>query len=312
MGRGGAGGDRGRRLGLQPAGRGRGLPRPGPEARRGADADRARGHSRGLRRRRQAALGGGEGGRLGPGRARVRRQHPRHGRRRGADERQRLRRRAGAGAGVGHGLHRGGKRAPDARRARLPLPRLGHRRARGRRRGELRPGRGRRRGREGGDGRDAPQAQGGAALGDQDLRLHLRQPRRSQGRGTLGRTAAGRCGCPGVGAGRGQALAQARELRRERRQRDHGRRAGGDGGRRGCWSTSASGSLWSPRSRCSARSNGPTSGGCRSDRDEGAGLLAQGLAPAADRAGAGCAGAGGRLLVLAARLLAGGGRPTWR
>ena len=49
-----------------------------------------------LRRRRPAAVGRGEGRRLGPLRARVRGQHPRHRGRRGEDERQRLRRPAGA------------------------------------------------------------------------------------------------------------------------------------------------------------------------------------------------------------------------
>ena len=47
-----------------------------------------------LRRRGAPSLGRGEGRGLGALRARVRRQHPRHGRRRRADERQRLRRRS--------------------------------------------------------------------------------------------------------------------------------------------------------------------------------------------------------------------------
>ena len=51
----------------------------------------------------------------GPVGDRVRRQHPRHGRRRGADERQRLRRRAGAGARVGRDRQPPAARAPRAR-----------------------------------------------------------------------------------------------------------------------------------------------------------------------------------------------------
>ena len=85
---------------------------PRPEAGRRADRARARRDARPLRRRRAAALGGGQGRPLGPDRARVRDQHPRHGRRRGADERERVRRRAGGGPGVGHGLRAGRRRAP--------------------------------------------------------------------------------------------------------------------------------------------------------------------------------------------------------
>ena len=55
---------------------------------------------------------------------RVRREHPRHGRRRGADERERLRRRAGAGARVRRRRDGRGRRAARAGPARLRLPPL--------------------------------------------------------------------------------------------------------------------------------------------------------------------------------------------
>ncbi len=124
----------------------------------------------------------------------------------------------GAGAGVGHGLHRGGQRAPDPGAARLSLPRLGHRRARGRRRGELRPGRGRCRGVK-------------ATMAEMRRKRKEAQP---SGIKTFGSTfvnpddprAEGRsagqlldaAGARGPGAGRRPALAEARELRRERRR----------------------------------------------------------------------------------------------
>ena len=44
-------------------------------------------------------------------------------------------------------------------------------------------------------------AQGGAALGDQDLRLHLQEPRRPPGRGPQRGRAAGRGGCRGLTVG---------------------------------------------------------------------------------------------------------------
>ena len=137
-----------------------------------------------LRRRRPPALGRGEGRRLGPRRARVRRQHPRHRRRGGADERQRLRRPAGRGARVGRGLHR--RRAPSAaRRTQLGFAyRSSNLRA-----GEvvsraafrLRPGDPAAiRATPGGDARAPPR---GPALGDQDLRLDLQEPRGRARRG---------------------------------------------------------------------------------------------------------------------------------
>ena len=87
----------------------------------------------------------------GPVGHRVRRQHPRHGRRRGADERERLRRRARARARVGRRRDGDRRRAPHAGPARLRLPPLQPRPARGRRarllpaRAQRRPSRSRRR-----------------------------------------------------------------------------------------------------------------------------------------------------------------------
>ena len=86
-----------------------------------------------LRRRRAPAAGRGARRARGPQRARVRREHPRHGRRRGEDERERLRRRPRARARVGRG--RDARAAPSAARAgraRLRLPALEPRAARGR------------------------------------------------------------------------------------------------------------------------------------------------------------------------------------
>ena len=81
-----------------------------------------------LRRRHAAAVGRREGGGLGPRRARVRDQHPGHGRRGGADERERLRRRARRGARVGRRLRRLRDRAPPSRQPRLRVPAIGARR----------------------------------------------------------------------------------------------------------------------------------------------------------------------------------------
>src|SRR5918994_2480848 len=165
-------------------------------------------------------------GACGPG---VRSQHPRHGGRRGAHERERLWRRARPGPGVGNALHRRGLRAQGAQRAGLPLPGFGSSRRRGRRRRELRPRRGRPRGGQGPNGRDEEEAQGGTALRHQDLRLDLRQPRGPACRGPLGGSAA-RCRRGSrPPPRRGEAVREARELRREHRRSHHRRRVGGDG-----------------------------------------------------------------------------------
>ena len=76
-----------------------------------------------LRWRRAASLGGREGRGLGADRARVRDQHPGHGRRRGADERERVRRRARRGLEWVDVCDRGRRRAPRAGSARLPYRR---------------------------------------------------------------------------------------------------------------------------------------------------------------------------------------------
>ena len=122
--------------------------------------------ARGCRRSRP----GGPRGAVGD---RVRREHPRHGRRRGADERQRLRRRARSGARVGADRDRRGLRAPRAAGARLRLPPLEPRD--GRDRGARRPA-----ARRGGR-RDAVKA----TLEEMRRRRHEAQP---QGIKTFGST----------------------------------------------------------------------------------------------------------------------------
>ena len=123
---------------------------------------------------------------------RVRDQHPRHRRRRGADERQRLRRPAGARCSSG-------SRSATADRAPSAAPRRSSASptaARTSRAGEVvarasfalspgRPG-----GDQGDAGVDARPPARGAALGDQDLRLDLQEPRRRARRGPLRRAAA--------------------------------------------------------------------------------------------------------------------------
>ena len=125
---------RGRRLGVEPAGSGRGRPRTRDEARQGPCADRTGRHAAALRRRRAPAGRLRACGERGPDRDRVRREHPRHGRRGRADERERLRRRARARARAGRGRDGRGRRAPHARPARLRLPQIEARTRRGRRR----------------------------------------------------------------------------------------------------------------------------------------------------------------------------------
>ena len=122
--------------------------------------------------------------RLGAGRARVRDQHPGHGRRRGADERQRLRRRARPGPRVGRRLHRRRGRAPRARTSSASPTGA---RTWGRARSSRAPRSGSREGDvaeiKAHPRRDARQAPRGAAVRDQDLRLDLQEPRRRARRG---------------------------------------------------------------------------------------------------------------------------------
>ena len=125
-----------------------------------------------------------------------------------------------------------GLRAPNAGRARVRLQALGAtqrggggaRLVRARRR---RPGR-----RQGDARRNARQAPRGAAIRDQDLRLHLQEPgpRRA---GVEGRTAGlllAEAGAQEIADRRCSPLAQARQLRREHGLGDDRRRARGDGG----------------------------------------------------------------------------------
>ena len=223
-GRGGPGGRR-RRLGLEPAGRRRGLPRPGPEARRRAGDGRARRRAAALRRRRPPALGRGEGRRLGPLRTRVRGQHPRHG---GGAVKMNANAYGGQLAAVLEWVEvctpsGSERRGPEELGFAYRRSNLGPRR--GRRPRLLRPGGRRPRGGQGDAGLDARAAPRGAAVGDQDLRLDLQEPggraRRRPHRGTAAR--GGRVPRP---TGRWRPLlAEARQLRRERRRGDDRRRA---------------------------------------------------------------------------------------
>ena len=168
-----------------------------------------------------AAIGSGQGRPLGADRPGVRHQHPWHRRRRREDERQRLRRRACGRAGMGQRLRAGRGRAPRPERARLRA--TGNRtsaRARScRARRSPWPSRSRRC--EGDAGRDAGEAPGGAALGDQDLRLDLQEPRRPARRGTERREAARRRGrpWPRVGGARFSQSTRTSSRTRARRRR---------------------------------------------------------------------------------------------
>ena len=223
-----------RRLRIQPARLGRGLPRPGDEAGRRPDPDRAGRDAGAL----PAAAHGcprrpPEGGGVGPGRPRVRREHPGDRRRGGPDECQRLRRRARQGARGGHGLHR--RPAP---RAAQP-DQLGFR-YRGSDLGE----------REVVTGAtfalsEANPADVKATMGEMRRRRKEAQP---SGIKTFGSTfvnpedprAEGRsagqlldaAGCARPRDRRGPPLAEARQLRREHGRGDDGRHPRGDGRRR--------------------------------------------------------------------------------
>ena len=220
---------RGRRLGIQPPGLRRGRARAGAEARRGAELGRAGGDPCCLRRRRPAALCDREGRAVGADRAGVRDQHPGDGRWSGADERQRLRRRAGRVLEWVDVCTPGGpsRRTPED---------LGF----SYRRSNLRPG------------EVVARASFGLAEGDVDeikatLAAMRAQRREAQPSGikTFGstfknpaeagggpdcRTAARGGGLPGASGRRRAVLAQACELRGERRGGDDRGHPGPDGG----------------------------------------------------------------------------------
>ena len=196
------------------------------EIEREGDADR-------LRRRRAAAVGRGEGRRLGADRARVRDQHPGHGRRRGADERERLRRPARRGARVGRRLHRRRRRAPrapdelgfDYRRSALrPGEVVSRRFVRARRRPIRR--RSRRR-----SPRCARSAARRSRRGSRPSARRSRTPTRTRAPRAAPPASCSRRPAARARGRRRAALAQARELRREHRRGDDRRRARGDGRR---------------------------------------------------------------------------------
>ena len=108
----------------------------------------------------------------------------------------------------------------------LRLPPLRPRRRRGRRPGLVRARARRPRGGQADAGRHAPPAQGGAALGDQDVRLDLQEPQRPAGRGPQRRSAARGGGLPRAADRGRRLLREARQLRREPRRRDDRRRGG--------------------------------------------------------------------------------------
>ena len=135
------------------------------------------------------------------------------------------------GPRVGRRLHRRRARAPRARRARLRLPALEPRaRARSSRgpRSRSRPATRRRSRPTLAEMRGS--APRGAALGDQDLRLDLQEPRRPPRRGPDRGPAARGGGLPRPARGGARFSDEARELRRERRRGDDRRRARADGG----------------------------------------------------------------------------------
>ena len=217
---------RGRRLGVEPPDSGRGRPRTRRETGQGAEQDRA-GRARasqcggGARlpavsaRAAQAGLTGIEFGVNIPGTV-------------GGAVRMNANAYGGELARVlewvdvvsARGTER---RAPGA--ARLLLPALEpERRARsspGRRFALARASQ--RRG-QGDAGRHAQPAQGRPAIGDQDVRLDVQEPDRSTRRGPDGRTAARGRRVPRAAGRRRRLLREARELRREPRRGDHGRR----------------------------------------------------------------------------------------
>ena len=177
----------------------------------------------GLRRRRPPAAGGRARRRARAGRARVRRQHPRHRRRRGAHERERLRRRARPRARVGRRLRR--RRGPTAARPSelgfdYRRSNLGPREVVARASFALEPQR--------------PRAGEGGARGPArppqarpSRRASRPSARPSRTPTTRARRAAPRASCSrrrvarGCEVGRRALLAQARELHREPRRRDH-------------------------------------------------------------------------------------------
>ena len=125
---------------------------------------------------------------------------------------------------------RAGRRAPHSRPARLRLPTLGPAaparswRAPASRCGASEPEQG-----QGDAGGHARAAQGRPAVGDQDVRFHLQEPRRSPRGGPDRGPAARRGRLPRAAGRRRRILGEARELRRQRRRRDHRRRDRADG-----------------------------------------------------------------------------------
>ena len=180
---GGAGGTRGRsgRLRLEPAGSGRGIPRTGDEAgRRRSTTIEQEGDRLSAAAARGCPPAAARAARRGLSGPRVRREHPRHGRRRGEDERQRLRRRARRACSSGSTSH--ARRAPERREPdelgfRYRRSNLGDRArwwrapsfalSRGRARPSVKATMAEMR----------ADAQRGAAVRHQDLRLDLQEPR---------------------------------------------------------------------------------------------------------------------------------------
>ena len=245
---------------------------------------------------------------------RVRGQHPRHRRRRGADERERLRRRARAHARMGLGLHRRRGRAPRARRPRLLLP-------------PLQPGEGEVVARasfalEPGDPDEIKatlagmrsQAPRGAAVGDQDLRLDLQEPRRPARRGPLGRPAARRGRLPRPAGRRRRFSAKHANFVENVEGATHRRHPRADGRSAAGACTRRSASSSSPRSRCSARSSGRRTGSSARERAD-ASARGPRFARLRSRPCAGCLPRGGVLrwsiVVLVLALALGAGYVFW-
>ena len=180
-------------------------------------------------RRRPPAAGRRARGGARPLRDRVRRQHPRHGRRRRADERQRLRRGAcGACSSGSRSARRTGVDAPRARRSSASstgAPTWA--RARSSRAHRSRSSRATRDGEGHARGHARPPPRG-AAVGHQDLRLDLQEPRRRAPRRTAGQLLEA-AGCKGLEVGRRAFSAPStRTSSRTTAIRDHRRRGRAD------------------------------------------------------------------------------------
>ena len=123
----------------------------------------------------------------------------------------------------------------------------------------------------------------GPAAGDQDVRLDLQEPRGPARGGAQRGAAAGRGRLQRPGGRRRALRAQARQLHREHRRREHRRRARGDGRGPPPRAASASASSSSPRCRRSATCAFPGGSGVRPPRSKTVRWIAPFAARSVDR-----------------------------